>query len=299
MGRIKDYLTKKPKKDDVIVFDGEGGTFKIPLGDFAGVLDCKGIAGFHNSIYRGANLKERWGISDDKAIANEVCRRIADGSFDDLFVGDYWSATISSAYGTETVEIVLAGFDVYMNCFGNDLTQHHAVVVTRDCLKTTHRMNASHTTSGGFGECEMFTTTLPKYAAALQTSLSGHILTFDEYHSCNVDDTLTNANYEGMSGATDDWSEYSTTLSLLSEQELYGCSVWTSSGYDVCQAKSQLPLFRLNPGMIQAKRQGSRQWYWLKNVASSTTFCGCNGGGGAGYGSAGFSYGVRPRFLIG
>ena len=40
-------------------------------------------------------------------------------------------------------------------------------------------------------------------------------------------------------------------------------------------------------------------WYWLKDVASASSFCHCYDGGGANYDGAGFSNGyVRPRFVI-
>lgn len=52
--------------------------------------------------------------------------------------------------------------------------------------------------------------------------------------------------------------------------------------------------------MIQAnKTGGSRQWYWLKDVADSRSFCDVSNGGHAGNGWATDGDGVRPRFLIG
>lgn len=306
MGRLKNYLTKKPTKDDVIVFDGEGGTFKIPLGDIAGALDCKGIAGFHNSIYRGANLKERWGISDDKAIADEVCNRIASGDFTDLFVGDYWSATITSEYGTETVEIVLAGFDVYMNSIPeyependdyNPITRHHAVCVTRKNLATPQKMNNTHTTAGGYAESLMNKTILPKYAVGFNEALNGHIIEICDSVTTDMNADYQNVNCAWLQGAADGW-DYGTDnimhLTLLTERELYGAPAYSGAPDEVGFETSQLPLFRLNPA---AKITGS--WYWLKDIASSPDFCRCDALGGADYCGAGLSGGVRPRFLIG
>lgn len=300
MARINELTAATPGKDNVIVVDGEGGTHKVPLGDLAGLVNVKGIAGFHNSIYRGANLKERWGISDDKAIADEVARRIADGSFDDLFVGDWWSATITTEFGTETVEIVLAGFDVYWHSMDNYLEQHHAVCVTRNCLNTAHRMNATHTTVGAYEGCEMHKTTLPKYATAFQAVLNGHLMTVDDSVSCNMEADIQNVNVSWLKGAADDWETASLQLSLLSEAELFGQAIYTAQpcsdfGYN----NRQLPLFRLNPAMIPAQKAGISYWYWLKSIASAQSFCYCYDGGGAGYGSAASTLGVRPHFLIG
>ena len=82
--------------------------------------------------------------------------------------------------------------------------------------------------------------------------------------------------------------------------EVYGATINSSSRFDTGIAKTQLPLFRLNPAMIQANRTGAgRQWYWLKDVADSLGFCVMDGGGNAGVNWAPNGCGVRPRFLIG
>ena len=82
--------------------------------------------------------------------------------------------------------------------------------------------------------------------------------------------------------------------------EVYGATINSSSRFDTGIAKTQLPLFRLNPAMIQANRTGAgRQWYWLKDVADSPSFCRVDNTGYAGNFWATGSYGVRPRFLIG
>lgn len=307
MARIKDLTAATPGKDDVIVVDGAGGTHKVSLGALAGIIGRKGVAGFHNSVFRGVNLKERWGISDDKALADEVSRRIADGSFDDLFVGDWWPATITTEFGTEEVINVLAGFDVYLNSICeydpvnddyNPITRHHAVVVTRKEFKTKHRMHpTTPIPTSGYTACEINTTTLPKYAAALNEALNGHIIEICDTYSYDIDGTLTSANQPDLLGVTTSWdwsTDFRTHLTLLTERELYGAPAYSCGACEVGFETSQLPLFRLDPS---AKITG--YWYWLKDVASSHCFCNCYGYGRADYGNAANAYGVRPRFLIG
>ncbi len=86
----------------------------------------------------------------------------------------------------------------------------------------------------------------------------------------------------------------------MSECEVYGATINSSSRFDTGIAKTQLPLFRLNPAMIQANRTGAgRQWYWLKDVADSRGFCRVYDDGVACDGWATYGGGVRPRFLIG
>lgn len=305
--RIEQIAAATPDKDSVIVFDGESGTHKVPLGDLAALVGTvRGIAGFHNSIFRGANLKERFGITDDQAIADEVSRRIADG-FDDLFVGDYWPVTITTEFGTETVEIVLAGFDVYMKSIykyypdEDDyylIDEHHAVCVTRKEFNTKHRMNSSNlgVPSNGYIDTEMNTVTLPKYATALNTALNGHIIEICDTYAYDKDDTIPNANDPTMEGAMTSWdygTDFHTHLTLLTERELYGAPAYSSGPCEVGFETSQLPLFRLDP---TAKYTG--YWCWLKDYAGGSYFCDVNNDGLAYYGNLSYSGGVRPRFLI-
>ena len=81
----------------------------------------------------------------------------------------------------------------------------------------------------------------------------------------------------------------------MSESELYGSIVWSSNGHNTFAAQRQLPLFKLEPKYINP----TRTWFWLRDVATATTFCSCNRQGFAGYSFASSAYGVRPRFLIG
>lgn len=307
---IKDLQKGTPSKTQSLVHDGDDGTKRIEFADLmAAVLGTTNLteAGFHNSIYRGANLKERFGISDDKALADEVYSRIADGSFRDLYVGDYWPVTITTEYGTEEVTNVLAGFDVYLNSMYeydpantdyNLLTRHHAVVVTKKQFAKSHKMHpTTPIPSDGYRACEIHTTTLPKYAAALQTALNGHIIEVCDTFAYDRDDTLHNANAPDLTGVMTSWdydSSYPAHLTLLTERELYGAPAYSSGPNEVGFETSQLPLFRLNPA---SKITGG--WYWLRDTASAYYFCYCSSYGSANCHDAGNAGGVRPRFLIG
>lgn len=58
--------------------------------------------------------------------------------------------------------------------------------------------------------------------------------------------------------------------------------------------KSQLPLFQLAPHLIS-----NRQWFWLRDVVSSTCFAYVAAHGSAAYDHASNGIGVRPAFVIG
>lgn len=305
MGRIKDHSTGSPVKDDAFIFDGTNGTKKVLAKDvLLAVLKTSGstVAGLHNSIYRGVNLKTHWGLTTDAQVVSKVTTNISNGTFEDLFIGDYFDVTINSEVGgSEVVTCVIAGFDIYLNCGDTALTQHHAVIVPKNCFKTKSAMNSSGTTSGGYVGSAMYTNILPKYATALQTALSNHIISHRELLTNAVNTSAKSGGYSAWDGAASDWAWKDSLIELMSEPEVYGSKVWSSSAYDVGIAKVQLPLFALNPAMIQANlgNTTTRQWYWLKAVASSTDFCCVRDNGGADSGGASDSSGVRPRFLIG
>ena len=81
---------------------------------------------------------------------------------------------------------------------------------------------------------------------------------------------------------------------------MYGCSVFGDSnlgvsggGYNIGVGKSQLPLFALNPKMIN-----TRQDFWLRDVVSAAAFAFVNDDGFAHYDRASSAIGVRPAFSI-
>ena len=81
----------------------------------------------------------------------------------------------------------------------------------------------------------------------------------------------------------------------MSEVEVYGSTVWSSSGFDTGTACMQLPLFARDKACINNRSS----YYWLKDVATASRFCRVGGDGRAAFDGAGLaiSY-VRPRFNL-
>ena len=78
----------------------------------------------------------------------------------------------------------------------------------------------------------------------------------------------------------------------MSEIEVYGATVWSSSGYDTGNANVQLPLFVFS-------KQAHLEDCWLKDIASAADFCYAGGNGESNTGGAsGAGHYVRPRFII-
>ena len=234
-------------------------------------------AGFHNSIYRGKYLGSS--VSADQYAA------ISAGTFDDLFIGDYW--TING------VNWRIAAFDYWLNCGDTACYTHHVVIVP-DTNLATGKMNDTHITTGAYLGSDYYTasngnTNKATCKTAIENAFgSGHILEHREY--------LQNAVTNGYaSGGT--WAD--STFELMTEQMVYGgkvygnvmCGTNVPNSYTIGQ--SQLPLFQHDKSRIC-----NRAAWWLRDVVSSTYFACVSSTGNAACDGAGNSFGFRPAFGI-
>ena len=229
-------------------------------------------AGSHNSIYRGKAL--------GSSVTTAQWNAIGAGTFEDLYIGDYW--TING------VNWRIAAFDYYYLTGDSFCTTHHVVIVPDSNLYSA-QMNAENITTGAYVGSKMYTENLAQAKTTINNAFgSAHILTHRAY--------LQNATANGYasSGA---W--YDSTVELMTEQNVYGCKIFgnclngTSIPNNYTIDKSQYPLFALNPYM-----QSNRQWYWLRDVVSAAAFAVVSDSGRANYYAASTSSGVRPAFCI-
>ena len=248
-------------------------------------------AGLHNSFFRGKNLGSTFTAAQSAAIRA--------GTFDDLWVGDYWPMSVTYKYtdaneveqtATATVNFRIAGCDYYLRAGDAELTTHHIVIIPDTNLYTA-RMNETNTTEGGYTGSEMYTKNLAR-AKSLITAAFGadHILGRREV-LCNA---VTNGRPSGGG-----W--FNSNIELMTEQMVYGGKVFgvASDGGDTVPylyttSKSQLPLFTYRPDLIS-----NRQWYWLRDVVNGLCFASVGNNGHAIFDFASNSGGgVRPAALI-
>lgn len=96
-------------------------------------------------------------------------------------------------------------------------------------------------------------------------------------------------------GFSNGWEWISAQSILMSEIELYGSIVWSSSGYDTGNANHQFELFVNSKSAIN----NLSAWYWFKDIASASRWFLCHNTGNANYDNAGVSgRDVRPRFVL-
>ena len=241
--------------------------------------------------------------------------------FEDIYVGDYFKMSRPiSAYErtghyqtTGSQYVTIAGLDTMMNNGdqGNSVDYHHAVMVAGQGFGGIphfgrSRMNATSTTEGGYKASEMNTLVLGEVTSTgstaadatinqqLYAEFGSHLKTTRELVSNAVNATGYNR-FGSATGCANNWEWISAQAILMSEVEVYGATVWSSSGYDTGNANVQLPLFAFSK---QAQNNHSAYW-WLKGIASATHFCLADSDGSASNGNAIIEtrY-VRPRFII-
>lgn len=228
-------------------------------------------AGAHNAIYRGKSL--------GSSVTTTQYSAISAGTFDDMYIGDYW--TIGG------VNYRIAAFDYYLNCGDTSCTKHHVVLVPDTCLYN-HVMNDTNITTGAYVGSKMYTEGLEQAKTTIKAAFSGHVLSKRIY--------LSNATANGKASAGA-WCD--SEVDLMCEHMVYGNGVFSpvSDGTTVPNnyrvEKSQLPLFQHEPSRIC-----NRASWWLRDVISASNFAYVHSNGNANSDYASYSGGVRPAFCI-
>lgn len=232
-------------------------------------------AGFHNSIYRGKYL--------GTSVTAAQYAAIDSGTFDDLFIGDYW--TING------VNWRIAAFDYWLNTGDTKCTTHHIVIVPDSCIATA-KINNSASAAGAYVGSNYYTgsnsnTGKATAKTAIESAFgSAHILSHREY----LANAITNSYETGGS-----W--YDSTFELMSERMVLGCEVYhnflhaANSANFLTNSNTQLPLFRMDASKIYAL-----ETYWLRNVTYSSEFARVGASGIETGESATTDNGIRPAF---
>lgn len=290
----------------------------------------------HNAIFRGEDHTSKYTVE-------EWYDMVHSGNFDDLYLGDYRTVTITTdimtrftgatfesgvnyyemgggtdvtartwtltedtepqsgkVYATkltktENVDLMIAAFNYYFNMGDTALTTPHIILIPRGAgFSTTAKMNATSTTVGAYFNSDMHQITLPCYAASLKTALGNHLLSHRTWLANEINTSTPSMAGAGLTGASSSAVLTTTELQLMSEQQLYGTRIWTSSMYDVGMDYEKLPVF----GFVNPVQYGNIV-HWLRNVASSTSFAMCSGSGSADNGAAIGERSVRPIIVYG
>ena len=248
--------------------------------------------------------------------AGIVSQDISNNDFSKYSLGNYIKKTITiPAYKngtsdipdtTVTVRIVFAHFNLFYSgelpdvdtpyiedIYSNTMTPHIACII---CDLPNCAMNPSNTTEGGYFNSYMHSTFLSE---RVLTALSGIGITISDHlvkHKKLLTTSITNDGINRFGTSTGcanslDWKD--TYISLMSEIQLFGSIVWSSSGYDTGEANEKLAIFNF----IRPNKLFGNKNIWLRDIASAANFAILGGGGDA------YSYGsgvtvVAPVPLI-
>ena len=213
----------------------------------------------HRNIFRGKHLGE--------SITEEQLEVIRDGSFADLYVGDYWEIN--------GVKYRIADINYWKNVGypESEKVQKPHILIVPDTILGSGQMNTGNSTSGGYRSSAMKSTKLNQIADALPDTFKDMLISHRMFS---------------------DGSWIATSVDLMNEVMVHGTYICADNNNKQTSDAQQLVLFRLAP---ELKAIGVN--YWLRNAAGSQTYTLISQYGDASSDMATSTYGIRPVFAIG
>ena len=206
----------------------------------------------HRRFYRGHDLTAAFD-------SGEFSRNVADGSFRDIFPGDYIikkvtvpdiKKTDGSVYingYTYTITFIIADLDTALNCVDSGVTAHHSVIVPYYPPFKSY-MNPTETNKGGYAKSFMHDAVIPAFANGLAAAFGpSHLLSFNadaQSYTCRL---MTLSMVFGEMWASPWWS---------------GHYSWSDYAKDNCLGGVQFAAFHLK---YNTRRGGNV--YWLSDLS--------------------------------
>ena len=205
----------------------------------------------HNAMWGGRNITAAFNNGT-------FSTNVANGTFKDIFPGDYITKQVTISGKAYTVNWVITDCDYWIDKGDTATTAHHVAIVPQ-AYTFNARMNPTNSTEGGYAGSEMYRSIIPACATGIVNAFgSDHILTFKDVITNSVD-TM------GTSRSTT-W--VSVQCNLMSENMVYGAPIFASGAEDNTMATRQMSAFRLSEKLLGYNRKS----WWLRDVASSTSF---------------------------
>ena len=167
------------------------------------------------------------------------------------------------------------------------LTENHVGLIV--IPHTTQKWNESGNTytgsdgrGAGYANSDLHHYLVNTLLPTVQQDLgSSHVLAHNKLLSNAVNQTGTNK-MGSATGCSSGWGWVSSYISALSEVQVYGATVWSSSGFDTGEACRQLDVFRV----YNHTEIFGGEYPWLRDVVSASYAAIANGGGYAGHDAA-------------
>ena len=294
-----DYLKKSDASDTYLSKSDASDTYQTKE-DLSSQIIASVRSNWYSNFPDGAEAHNAmWGGRDITAAFNNgtVSTNIANGTFKDIFPGDYITKSVTISGTTYTVNWVIADCDYWINKGdqGDGMTTHHVAIVPQQPIFSA-LINFDNTTEGGYKGSGMYKNTIPACATGIVNAFgSDHILTFRDAISNSVDTSHVSSGVPQWTGTPYWFGEWvSVQCNLMSEKMVYGAPICSAGAMDNTMATRQMSAFRLSEKLISY----NRHWWWLRDVISSTGFATA---GGDGYATATVTsgvFGVRPFALL-
>ncbi len=241
------------------------GNPEATMPDFYAMIDELNKPELHRNVFRGKNLGSTFTDAQKSEIRN--------GTFKDLFIGDYWEI------GGHVWRIV--DINYWLNTGNIACTTHHLVIMP-DLQLYRSQMNDIDTTTGGYVGSKMYTENLENAKAMVNES-------FGAVNILNHKELLTK---EVTNGHASSVAWYDSVLELPNSIMMYG-------NHSLDDPRTidnvQFALMRNYPRFINPERENQ----WLRDVASDTAYVYIVGAGSyRAFARAGASASVRPVFGI-
>ena len=242
----------------------------------------------HNAMWGGRDITAAFD-------SGEFSEHVADGTFKDIFPGDYITKQVTISGKTYTVKWVITDCDYWISKGDYPVVATHHVAIVPQAPIFYARMNSTKTTEGGYAGSRMYKETIPACATGIVSAFgSSHILTFRDGISNSVDASHVSSGAPFWTGTPVGWEFVSVQCDLMSEKMVYGAPIYSAGAMDNMMATRQMSAFRLSERLINYNRG---EW-WLRDVVSSERFAGVYGYGSAFTYDASGVYGVRPFALL-
>lgn len=231
--------------------DVDGNYYKVPITRINQIAADQ----FSGPIYHKLEPRQR---NLGSVVTDEQWAAIDDGSFDDLFVGDYWRI------GDISWRIVDIDYWLYTGESGYNCTKNHLVIMPDSGILNC-KMTENSSATGGYYNSTLRNVKMSDIEAIVNAAFpSSHILNHKEIF---VNETDNNG---GPSGIV--WAD--SKIEVPNQAMLFG-SRYLSVGHDSCISKTQLMWFSLWPGTMYA----NRTTFWTRDVTSSNTWAVVRGQG--------------------
>lgn len=206
------------QNNDVFLIDGTRGTKTVPQYRMPYAL-FDGIPEMHTQIFRGNNLGSALTTAQKTAISN--------GSFTDLWLGDYWLIG--------GIKYRIADFNYFMR-FGSPSTYINHVVVVPD-------------TELGYSTYSATATATSYYSASIRTALTECLSTIrSAFTDANILSIKHNLITEITAAGGVSYTSNTSKLELMTLRQVFGASEYRSR--NARQPQNQFSLFRVAPKYI-------------------------------------------------